>query len=150
MSLIVVKTVLGIVAVLLAILFWNAGRLESPSAFQPSGPPISSPNERLFLVPMVNESYADNDTRLLVTFDVRNQQDEFVHHVQSEAPGGDPWVLGWHDDNTVVLASDVTGIQAWTVDSDDAIVYELPEPFDEDMNATARKLQEASETQNRE
>ena len=143
MSLLVIKAVLGGIAVLLAILFWVAGHSENQSDFQPTGPTIGSPNASLFLVPMVNESYADTDERRLVTFDVRNEQDEFVHHVQSDAPGDEPWVLGWHDDNTVVLASEVTGIQAWTVGSEDAIVYELPEPLDENINATARKLRKS-------
>ena len=145
-SLTTVNLVLAIAAFGLAGLYWTASSLQTTSDFRPVSLPIASPNSSLQLVPMVNKSYTDDDDRMLVTFDVRNKDDEFVHHVQSNAPGDQPWALGWHNDNMVVLMSDATGVQAWIVGAG-AIVYELPQPVSDEVMATGRRLREERRSQ---
>ncbi len=47
---------------------------------------------------MANVIYKHAERGRLVTFDVRNANDEFVHYIQTEIPALTTWAIGWCDD----------------------------------------------------
>ena len=85
-----------------------------PKDFKPAGKPIPSPDGELLLIPMANKDYTDAKRGRLLTFDVRDANGDFRHHVQTDAQWTAEWVLGWHDDNTQSLSGVATSAYACT------------------------------------
>ena len=110
-----------------------------PKDFKPVGKPIPSPDGELQLVPMANEDYTDAKRGRLLTFDVRDANDDFRHHVQTDAQWTAEWVLGWHDDNTVVVRSSDIGICVYQVGLD-SMVREFAGQVPDDIKTTAERL----------
>jgi hypothetical protein len=110
-----------------------------PADFRAVAPSISSPDGTKSIDPMLNRSYGVSTNRRLVTFDVRDAEGQFMHHVQTDFESDEAWSIGWHTSNTVVVKGSRSGIHAYLVGVD-SMVYQLPEPLPEDVVSSARKL----------
>ncbi len=113
--------------------------LRVHSDFRPIGKSIASPSGMLCIVPMANVSYSQPGRGRLVTFDVRNARDEFVHHVQTEIPAIGKWAIGWYDDATVFVRSSAANPEAFAVGTS-SMVYRLPDPYDDDLLTAIESL----------
>lgn len=98
------------------------------SDFRPIGTPVFSPNGLLFVIPMANVSYEHPQRGRLVTFDVRNAKDEFVHHIQTEISAVTNWAIGWYDDTTVFAKGGAELPEAFIVGTS-SLVYRRPKPY---------------------
>ena len=108
--------------------------------FEPISTKIQSPNGAMSIVPMANKSYSDPSLGRLITFDVRDAKSEFLHHVQTDAPADQPWAIGWHDDNTIVVTSDMVPPSAYVVGIN-SMVEQLRAPFADALMASALALE---------
>jgi hypothetical protein len=86
--------------------------------FRPVSPSIPSPDGKKYIVPMSNTCYADKYCGRLVTFDVRENNGEVLHHIQSDIGATERWAIGWRGNNTVVVKGSRTGIRAYDVGVD--------------------------------
>ena len=68
---------------------------------------IGNASKTRFVIPMANLNYADPSTGRFVSFDVRDEKDQFAHHIQTEVPSASAWRIAWHGDETVVVKSDI-------------------------------------------
>jgi hypothetical protein len=107
--------------------------------FRPVAPAIHSPDGTKFIVPMKNRCYADMARGRLVTFDVRDAQGQFMHHIQSEIAAEERWAIGWCGSNTVVVKGSLTGINAYVVGID-SMYYPVPEPLSSEIIESAATL----------
>lgn len=102
------------------------------SDFRQVGERIPSPDNLLFVVPMANVCYADPDRGRVVSFDVRNARDEFVHHIQTGIPTSDSWAIGWQDSETVIVKGIKSQPVAFIVGTC-SLYYKVLEPFGHDL-----------------
>lgn len=102
------------------------------SDFRPIGKQIASSSGMLHIVPMANVCYSQRRRGRLVTFDVRNARDEFVHHVQTQIPALGKWSIGWYDDATVFVRSSAAKPEAFTVGTS-SLVNRPPAPHEDDL-----------------
>lgn len=109
------------------------------SDFRPIGKSIPNPSGMLCVVPMANVSYSHPQDGRLVTFDVRNAKDEFVHHVQTAIPAYGNWTIGWYDDTTVLVRSSAAEPEAFAVGTS-GLVHKLREPYDGDLLAAIESV----------
>jgi hypothetical protein len=110
------------------------------SDFRPIGDAVVSPSGNLFVVPMANVNYRHPDRGRMVTFDVRNARDEFVHHIQTETPAIGTWAIGWHNDTTVIVKSHEAAPEAFGV-GQSGLAYRLSQPFACDLSKSIDSLQ---------
>ena len=89
-----------------------------PCDFKPVGPPLASPDGAMLVIPMLNTCYYDRSLGRFVTFDVRNDDDEFMHHIQSGVAASEHWSISWRDNNTVVVTGSQSGEWAYGVGID--------------------------------
>jgi hypothetical protein len=89
---------------------------------------------------MANVNYKHPDRGRMVTFDVRNAKDEFVHHIQTETPAIGTWAVSWHNDTTVIVKSQVAAPEAFGV-GQSQLPYRLSQPFASDLSKSIDSLQ---------
>jgi hypothetical protein len=108
--------------------------------FRPIGDAVVSPSGELFVVLMANVNYRNRYRGRMVTFDVRNARDEFVHHIQTETPALGTWVVAWHNDTTVIVKSHEAAPEAFGV-GQSGLAYGLSRPFASDVSKSIETLQ---------
>ena len=57
---------------------------------------------------MANKHYKNPGLGRVVTFDVRQLNQQFLHHVQTQTSWWDDWSLTWYDDHIILIQENET------------------------------------------
>ena len=98
--------------------------------FRVLGDAIVSPNAKLFIEMMANRHYTKPILSRVVTFDVRDENCLFRHHIQTDVSWFDDWSLVWHDSNTILITLNKIPQSAYQVGTD-SMVQMLKWPLSE-------------------
>jgi hypothetical protein len=79
---------------------------------------MSSPDGTKVVVPMLNDCYAKKSLGKFVTFDVRDRENKFMHHVQSCVTAYENWTICWQGNDKVVVKGSKSGEWAYVVGLD--------------------------------
>ena len=67
------------------------------------GKAIPSPDGSLSMEVMANKHYMNPGLGRVVTFDVRDSNRQFMHHVQTETSWWSEWSLSWYDNHIILI-----------------------------------------------
>ncbi len=79
-----------------------------PRDFRVIGKAIPSPDGTLLLEVMANKHYKNPAVGRVVTFDIRDLNRQFMHHVQTQTSWWNEWSLMWYDNHIILIQENDT------------------------------------------